>query len=203
MIEDLLLEIEDSMERCDATGLAINVEELLQATDEETACKELSMKLFNRYTTFKAESTAKLMEVIIRTSPDLAMLKFPENFLFRVAILKGSTELYECYIEEAILPFLEDKTEDEIMDCYSDLYNIADQLNSVFFPKYVKCIKRMDFNGAFANDESNQNICLINREDYEMMDEVVEKYNAIVGKRDIMKDLEERMGVRKVALDYI
>ena len=194
MIEDILLEIDDSIQRSDTSALVKNVKKLLQVTDSENACKELSMKLFNRYTTFKADSTAKLMEVIIRTSPDLAMLKFPENFLFRIAILKGSTELYECYIEEAIEPFLEGKTEDEVFDCYADLYSTADKLNSAFFPKYVKCIKGMDFNGAFANDENNQNICLINREDYEMMDEVVEKYNAILGKRDILKDLEERMG---------
>ncbi|MEI6627540.1 MAG: UDP-N-acetylmuramate dehydrogenase, partial [bacterium] len=44
---------------------------------------------------------AKMMEIIIRKRPNLAMLQFPENYLFRVAVLRGSTDLYECYIEEA------------------------------------------------------------------------------------------------------
>jgi len=34
-------------------------------------------------------------------------------------------------------------------------------------------------------------VVLINREDYEIMDDVVEKYNAIIGRRDILRDLNK------------
>lgn len=193
MVTEILAEVEERMAECDVQGLADSVVELLQHLSEEEASKELSMLLYKRYTTFKEESTARLMEVIIRTRPQLALLKFPENFFFRVAVLRGSMELYQCYIEEAILPYLEDKNEDEIFNCYSDLYGVADQLNEVFFPKFVKCIKGMDFNGAFAVHEDNENVVLVNREDYEIMDEVVEKFNTIIGRRDIVKDLNDRM----------
>ena len=193
MVTEILAEVEERMAECNVQGLADSVVELLQHLSEEEASKELSMLLYKRYTTFKEESTARLMEVIIRTRPQLALLKFPENFFFRVAVLRGSMELYQCYIEEAILPYLEDKNEDEIFNCYSDLYGVADQLNEVFFPKFVKCIKGMDFNGAFAVHEDNENVVLVNREDYEIMDEVVEKFNTIIGRRDIVKDLNDRM----------
>jgi len=109
--EEILAEIDDCMLRCDANGLAKNVDELLKVSKQEEACFELAARLFARYTTYKADSTAKLMEVIIRQKPRLAMLNFPNNDMFRTAILRGSTDLYECYIEEAILPFVKGKSD--------------------------------------------------------------------------------------------
>lgn len=193
--EDILEKIDDCMLRCDAKGLAENVDELLKVSKQEEACYDLATRLFARYNTFKADSTAKLMEIIIRQKPRLAMLKFPENDMFRAAILRGSMDLYECYIEEAIEPFLKGKSENKTVDCYMELYNVAEQLADDSFPKYVRCVKGMDFNGAYAKSEENPNAVLINQEDYEIMDEVVEKYNTIIGRRDILKDLNKRMGM--------
>lgn len=193
MKENILSEIEDCIERFDTMGLAMNVEILLTLTDEEDASKELSLILFKSYTSYKAEGTAQLMETIIRVNPQLALLKFPENYLFRIAVLKGSIELYECYIEEAIEPFLVGKTEDDQFECYSDLYATADMINEAFFPKYVKCIKGLDFNGAIKQEGANSNLMLINEEDFEVMNDAIEKYNTIVGRRDILADLTRRI----------
>ncbi len=192
--EKILLEIEDCLDRCDEKGLAKKVEELVIATNEEESCKELSIRLYNYYTTFKADATAKALEVIIRQRPSLAMLKFPENYLFRVALMRGSMELYQCYMDEAIKPFLKGKKKDKTDFCYMDLYNIADKLTETFFNKTMRCVKGMDFNGAFGRLEENSNVFLINREDYEIMNDVVERYNTILGRRDILKDLNKRMG---------
>ncbi len=191
--EEILEKIDDCMLRCDAKGLAKNVDELLKVSKQEEACYDLSNRLFARYNTYKAGSTAKLMEVIIRQKPRLAMLKFPENDMFRAAILRGSLDLYECYIEEAILPFVKGKSENKTVDCYMELLTVAEQLTYDSFPEYVRCIKGIDFNSAYGRSEENPNAVLINQEDYEMMDEVVEKYNTILGRRDILKDLEKRM----------
>jgi hypothetical protein len=195
--EQILRKVEDCMERCDAEGLANSVAELLKVTNDEDACEELSKFLSKRYTTFKADSTAKMMEIIIRTRPILAMLKFPGNYLFRVAVLHGSMDLYECYIEEAIEPFLKGKTEDETFECYLDLSSLTEKLNEALFPQYVRCVKGMDFNSAFARYEKNDNVLLINQEDYEILEDVVEKYNTIVGRKNILIDLEKRAGMGK------
>ena len=192
---EVLLKIEDCMVRCDASGLGKNVEELLKLTNDEDACMELSKRLFNRYNTFKADSTAKLMEIIIRKNPKMAMIKFPENYLFRLCVIRGSMDLYECYIEEVVEPFLVGKTEDEITECYLDLYSVAEKLTESFFPHYVRCVKGMDFNGAFSRYEKDNSIALIHQEDFEIMDDVVEKYNTILGRRDILIDLEKRYNV--------
>ena len=123
------------------------------------------------------------------------MLKFPENDMFRAAILRGSVDLYECYIEEAIVPFVKGKSDNKTVECYMELLTVAERLTEDFFPKYVRCVKGMDFNGAYAQSKENPNAVLINRENYEIMDDVVEKYNAIIGRRDILKDLNKRMGM--------
>ncbi|SDN06274.1 hypothetical protein SAMN05421813_13711 [Daejeonella rubra] len=193
MKDNILSEIEDCIERFDTMGLAMNVEILLTLTDEEDASKELSLILFKSYTSYKEEGTAQLMETIIRVNPQLALLKFPENYLFRLAVLKGSIELYECYLEEAIEPFLTDKTEDEVFECYSELYAIAEKMNEAFFTKYVKCIKGLDFNGAVNHNEANSGPLLIHKEDFDVMNDAIEKYNTIVGRRDILADLTKRI----------
>lgn len=185
--EEILEEIDDCMLRCDTKGLAKNVDELLKVSKQEEACYDLATRLFARYNTYKSDSTAKLMEVIIRQKPRLAMLKFPENDMFRVAILRGSLDLFECYIEEAIEPFLKGKSQSKTEDCYMELLNVAEQITDDFFPKYVRCVKGMDFNGAYARSEENQNAVIINHEDFEVMDDVVEKYNTILDVEILLK----------------
>jgi len=135
---------------------------------------------------------AGLMQMILQDNPNLAQLKFPENYFFRLAVLKGSMDLYECFIEEAVEPFLKGKDEDEQAEYYLELFLVASNLNDHFFPQYVPCVKGMDFNGAFGVDENNPAVSLIHTEDYEILDDVVEKYNTIIGRRDILKNLEER-----------
>ena len=192
---EILTELKDCIERCDTIGLENNVGELLEVTNKEESSHFLSVMLFETYTTFKADSTAKLLEVIIRKQPELAMQNFPANAFFKLAVIRGSMDLYECYIEEAIEPFLHNKTEDKIIDCYGELYSIADDFTEEFFPKYVRCVKGVDFNGAIAPYEKNEDILLINKENYEVMNDVVEKYNTILGRRDILNDLNKRMDI--------
>lgn len=191
--ENILNELAESITNCDVNALATNVAALLQVcNNEEEASREIGAIIFNQYTTHKAPALAQMLETVIRHLPSLAMLGFPENYFFKTAVLLGSVDLYECYIEEAIEPFLASKDEGETIECYLDLATVAEQLTDSFFPNYVQCKKGMDFNGAFGVYEKNENVCLINIEDYETMNDVVEKYNTIIGRRDIVKDLYVR-----------
>lgn len=194
MTKEIILEkIIDSMNHFDIEDLNTQLDEFLKISDDEEVSKELSALLFKRYTTFKAEGLAKFMEIFIRKKTELALLRFPENYFFRLAVLRGSMELYECYMEEAIEPYLKDKSEDDTFDFYIELQSIAEQLTEAFFGKYVKCIKGLDFNGAFGRYPENENLVLINKEDYEILDDAVEKYNTIIGRRDILADLDKRI----------
>lgn len=190
--ETLLREIENCINQCDIVRLSKNVELLLNTTSLDAACKELANLLFNSYTSFKAAATAKMMEVILRVSPSIGLEEFPDNYFFRLAVIRGSFDLYECYREEIVDPFLSNKAKDEIIECFIDLAVIADGYDQTILQNYNRIQKGLHFNGAFGEYENNENVVLINREDFDIMDDVVEKYNAIVGRRDIIRDLNKR-----------
>lgn len=190
--EELFEQLKDSYDYGDQKRFIENVKSYQQNVTEEAASRDLAEFIFLKYSTFKADAMAGLMQMIIRENPNLALLKFPENYFYRLAVIKGSMDLYECYIEEAIRPFLKDKDEDAESECYMELVCVAEKLNDHFFPQYVPCIKGMDFNGPFAAYEEDPEISLIHHQDYETLNDVVEKYNAIIGRRDIIKDLYDR-----------
>jgi len=193
--EQILNEINECIYNSDVNSLANNIDIITELLSDEEVSKELSMLLFQNYTSFKADALAKMMEIIIRKRPELALLKHPENFLFRVAIIKGSFELYECYIEEAVEPFLANQDADEQEMYYLDLMTTTESLSEAFFPQYESCKKGLHYNGAFGTAEDNPNVLLINRDNYEVMEDVMEKYNTIVGRRDIIQDLNKRAGL--------
>jgi hypothetical protein len=191
--ERLFLELDDSYTYGDKKRFIENVKIYQKLVTEDEASRDLAEFIYIKYTTYKADAMSGLMQMIIRENPNLALLKFPENYFYRLAVIKGSMDLYECYIEEAIELFLKDKDEDAANDCYTELVCVAEKLNDHFFPHYTPCIKGMDFNGVFGTHEKDPEISLILKEDYEIMNDVVEKYNTIIGRRDIIKDLYEKM----------
>ena len=168
------------------------VQQYIDNTDLEEACKDIAEFIYLKYTTFNADTMAGFMEIAIKHKPEIAQLRFPENYLFRAAIIKGSKDLYDCFIEEAVEPYLASKNEEETADYYTELYSVAYNLNEHFFPQYVPCVKGMDFNGAFGHNSTGPGIAQIHISDFEVMNHVLEKYNTIIGRRDIIADLEER-----------
>jgi hypothetical protein len=190
--EELFKKLDGCYAYGDKQGIKENIKSYQEFVSEEEASKDLAEYIYAKFTTYKADAMAGIMQMGIQTNPNLALLKFPENYLFRLVVIKGSMDLYECFMEEAIEPFLKDKDEDEQLDYYMDLYTVAIQLDDAFFPQYTACVKGMDFNGAFGIHEENPAISLIHTADFEILDDVVEKYNTIIGRRDILKDLEER-----------
>jgi hypothetical protein len=190
--EELFENLDECYSYADKKGLLENIQEYQKDISEEDASRDFAEYIYLKYTTYKADALAGLLQMMIRDNPNLALLKSPENFLYRLVIIKGSVDLYECFIEEAVEPFLKGKDEDDQLDYYMDLYTTAIQLNDHFFPTYVKCVKGMDFNGIFSTYEENPAVSLIHTEDFETMDDVVEKYNTIIGRRDIIADLEKR-----------
>ena len=191
--EELFEELNGSYNYGDKERFIENAKKYEEFSTEEEASRDLAEFIFLKFTTYKADAMAGLMQMIIRENSNLALLKFPENYFYRLAVIKGSVDLYECYIEEAIVPYLKDKDDDAVNDCYTELVCVAEKLNDHFFPHYTPCVKGMDFNGVFGKHENDSDISLIRHEDYEIMNDVVEKYNTIIGRRNIIKDLYERM----------
>ena len=189
----ILSKIEKCADINDFQGFSSNIDELLLVTDITNAGLLLSAFLLNRHTTSNSKATAKLLEIILNSNDDLAMLNFPDNCFFQAAVLKGSMELYECYMEEAIESYLYDKTDDEAYTCYMNLNTIAERYNDLIFDRIPKYIKGKDFNSSISKYDKDPNLVLIDEDAITIMEKVIENYNGILGRRDILKDLEARM----------
>jgi len=191
--KQILIKLEKCADNKDLKGFNSLVEELLMVTDITNASLLLSEFILNKHTTFNANATAKLLEVILNSNEELGMIGFPDNCFFQAAVLKGSKELYECYMEEVIESYLYDKTEDQAFNCYMNLNTIAERYNDLIFERIPKYIKGKDFKSAVSKYEKDTDLVLIAEDDIEIMEKVIENYNGILGRRDILKDLEARM----------
>ena len=191
--KQILSKIEKCAGTNDLQGFSSYIDELLLVTDVTNASLLLSAFLLNRHTTSNSKDTAKLLEIILNSNDELAMINFPDNCFFQTAVLKGSVELYECYMEEAIESYLYDKTEDEAYTCYMNLNTIAERYNDLIFDRIPKYIKGKDFKSAVSKYEKDPNLVLIDENAVAIMEKVIENYNGILGRRDILKDLEARM----------
>ena len=194
-IEIIIDLLEEAIVEADLKGFTDNLESLVQSGSDLKVSETLSVIFYKKYTRFKADSLAKFMEISIRRNPNIATVNHPENPLFKAAILRGSKDLYDCYIEEGVLPFLANVVVEEHEMHYAELFDLAFGMNEMLFPQYVECVKGMDYNSAFGKDKSNENISLIASEDLETMEDVIAKYNTIIVRRDILKDLSKRAGL--------
>lgn len=194
-IKEIIADIEDCFNYGDFDGIEKDIDMLLKQHSKDEVSKKLSEMILKNYTIHKSDFLAKVMEVIIRKSPDLAMIKHPENYLFKTSVITGSNDLYECYIEEAAEPALANSKPQKKEHFYMELYNIAQNITELFYNDYKQYRKGTHYNGAFKDYEKNENIVLLAKEDYQVMNDLAEKYNAMVGRKDIVNDLSKRAGL--------
>lgn len=191
--EEILREIENAMVEFQEKKLKTLVESFLQTTEEEEASRALAFRLYRIYTSLRADAIAKLMEIILRTKRRLGMTEFPENPFFQICVLAGSKDLYDCYVEEIIDPFLASNKEEDIAnDVWISLVSVGNKIHEDVFKNYTPIIRGLHFSGPFGSVDGSPGATNIHREDFEIMNGVVEKYNAILGRRDILKDLNKR-----------
>jgi hypothetical protein len=193
--KDILDEMHNCLDSADLKGFEVQVKKYLKSTKESTASQELAMFLVNIYNAARSGFVATLMEIIIRCNSNLAIINYPENHFFRIIMITGSMDLFECFIEEAIEPHLKKTSKSEQEDYYNKLLHLGAQLNKMFTDQYQTLIKGRNFNGSFGSDENNQNVKLIHQEDYEIMNDIVDKYNTIIGRRDVIKALMTKSGM--------
>ena len=193
--EDIIIDIEYCINTLDIERLEDNLDLLFEAISDKEASVSLSQLLNKVYTLYKARGLAKIMEVIIRKRQNLALVNHPENPLFKLCVITGSFDLYECYIEEAVYTVLPQEKDDDAAPnmYYQDLHIVAEKIKEYYYDKRTKCVKGYSYQGAFSTLEGNSNVVLINIEDYEMMESAIEKYNTLLGRDDIISDLENKI----------
>lgn len=182
--------LQESVDFGDKKGFAETVKQFIKTASEEDAAEYLASFVHTYFTTYKADAAAGLMQIILQEKQSLGFVYFPDNTFFRSAILHGSLDLFNCYNEEFVQPYLKKKPKVNADEFYADLMSVVDSYTEVEDKKAKQLVKGMHFNGAFGKAEENPNLMFINKEDYDIMDATIEKYNAIIGRRLIMKKLE-------------
>ncbi len=191
-MKEILSNIDEYIDCGDFKAIDKELDKMFSEYKISECSKTLAFYINSKFTHYKAGFYAKFMEQVIRKKRKIAMHDFPSNDLFKLCIARGSRDLYECYIEEGIEAYIEKNKNISAEDIYTDLYAEATDINDVLYEKYAQCLKGVDYNGAFSRHENNPNIELINSDDYKTMEGVMELYNSIVGRRDIIKNLDKK-----------
>ena len=194
--QNILDEMYNCLDYADLKGFENQVKKYLKTTDESTASQGLATFILTEYRSERADTMAKLMEIILRCNPDLALINYPENHFFRIIMISGSTDLFDCYTEEVIEPHLENASEEEYKAYYTKLLHLGAKLNTIFTEQYQPQLKGIHFNGSFATDDNDSGISLINQEDYNVMIDIVDKYNTIIGRKEVIKALMTKVGMK-------
>ena len=177
--EEIIKEMYHCFDAADFTCFEEQVNNYLEICDEKIASEDLATFLLTEYTSAKSDFIAQLMEVVIRCNPNLALINFPENHFFKIAMVSGSMDLFDCYIVDVVEPHLENASEEECKEYYNELLKLGVKMNRLFSDQYQLKIKGFDFNGAFTVNPDT-GIASIHKEDFDIMDDIVNRYNTIV-----------------------
>lgn len=162
-------------------------------SEDDVAAQYLGLYIYEYYTTYKANAAAGLMQAVLQEKLDLGIVGFPDNIFFRIVVFRGSVDLWECYLEDFAQPYLEKNTSIDKLDFYCEMYALLTQYTEEIDEKEERVLKGVHFNGVFGEVENSPGVRFIHSEDFEIMDNVVEKFNAIIGRRVILKQIEDLM----------
>ena len=178
----LLEQLNSAVFDCNLTEYERLLQEMCNHKDEDVALI-LAKVIYDNLSTYNADYLAKLLEIAIQKRMSWAQIGTKDNPLFKACIVLGSKDLYDCYIEE---------TSPLDNDWYATLYNEAilldEQIMNVLHP--VK--KGIHYNGCLKTDDNSSSMVQIHRKDYNFIEDVVLKYNGIIERKQIIKDLLDR-----------
>lgn len=190
--EELFSEIDNSVSYHDLEKFKVDVQRVLDTYDDQAACLFFCKYFIRNYMSYRSGYLAIFVELLIKEWPEFATLQFPRNPLFIFIMAKGSIDIYECFMEEAIEPLLEGFDNDTAYNYMADLVVEAEKINEDCFEKYTYQLKGKQYNGAVRSNEQ-AHLMSIHAEDFSYMEDLIEAYNEMIGRRDILKDLYRRL----------
>lgn len=190
--EELYQAIDTCVSYNDQKQFKVHVVEVLSIYEKNEACLFFCKYFIRNYMSYRSGYLAIFVELLIKEWPEFATLQFPRNPLFIFIMAKGSIDIYECFMEEAIEPLLQELTNDDAYDYVGDLVVEAEKINEDCFEKYTYQLKGKQYNGAVRSNEQ-AHLMTIYAEDFAYMEDLIEAYNEMIGRRDILKDLYRRL----------
>ena len=183
MTEQQAQAISQKLANCMDAGLMkeyVKVLDALKVEPAQNVCICIGQALLMGYTSFKADSRAKFLEIALKHTPEWGKFGGVRNPLFRASFAIGSMDLYECFIEE--VPGLDDEF---FSEAYADFLGMQEQL----MDRYKVILKGREYNSGI----NSGNRRMIDLDDFAVINRTMEDYNAIINRHLIMKDVEKRM----------
>ncbi|MDR3678896.1 MAG: hypothetical protein P4L41_02945 [Flavipsychrobacter sp.] len=166
-----------------------NEEESLKIANAK-ASSLLADIIIKAYSRLLEPFIADALKMMIRRRAQIALVGHPNNALF-IAILKtGSVEIYNSFILECE----EMHTSDDFKVLCEALIETAFEFSKDTLSKCVQCNNGKEFYPAVPSN-ANRDIMTIHIDDYSIIMTVVEQYNSIVGRQQIISDLTLRMNL--------
>ncbi len=173
-------------------GGAELLNQLIKDKEPKEAASLIAELFMQRFDNLKPDDLEWLLKEILSVKPELATVEIPYNPIFMTTIIHGVFDVYRGYIEHGVQAYLKDKGNDDKIDCYNDLSITAQQISDDLFPRYNQYFRGMHYNTSFLKLEDKPHIHLINEEDVGFYENIVSQYNAIIGRREIIDDLNRR-----------
>lgn len=171
----------DCMENGSVSAFIKVLEDDLSNEPAVNGCICIGQAILKAYTFYKADMLALFLEKAIRFNPEWSKVKDKGvNPLFRLGFLTGSWDLYQCFIEE-----VDGITDNMLADAYAEWYNMNEQI----LDSYHMFLKGREYNSGVTMNGKR----VLDLEDFKIMNLMSENYNAILGRRKILKDLDERL----------
>ncbi len=190
-IQDIKDRIDESINFGDEDFFRKDIEILVDKVSYNECCKCIAEIFIEKYSSFKSEAIAEYIKIFFGVIPKLALANLPDNYIFKLAVIKGSFEIYRMYMEQGFDIALEESDQGNLLDKLFDLQEFAQNINEIIFSNYYPSIKGQQYNSGVVDDDENE--VIINKSDYDTMQNVIEDYNAIIGRSLILKDLEKRI----------
>jgi len=195
--ESIIESLYDCLKQADPEHfIAYQVENYINFSNIQTASIDLSAFLAFQYDHDKEEDLATIMHLMLRANRDIGLINFPENNFFKIALTTGSFELFDVYLMQVVSYYLENKSIEEWKSCYTKLLKKAIDLNQLFMTQYDFVIKGIDYQ---LPEKLENNHLILSNKDHEEMQDTIDKFNKIVGRKKIMDELVDRI---KLAKDY-
>jgi len=168
------------------------VQRLLKETTPEITTKLIADAMGPRYKSYYADQASYQLKILFEDCQ--SVIESPEAHipLFEMIIINGAVEVYNTFNKIICKPYVSKMDEDQAGDYYFDLYLKAQEMSDILFSRYHSIKKGTHFIGEVAELPSDPSYSIIAKEDYDAMELVIEAYNAIIGRKEILEDLESK-----------
>lgn len=167
--------------------------EMYQTQNTINVSQEICDALVKYYDVTKIGVNTEILNTLFSENPIINnQIKTPINPFLMMCLITGAVEVYQEYCSCHLNVITREMNENEMMDYYTEMYSVSEELVDGLFHNYKTVFKGTDYNGKMVGINENTDFVMLPTKDYYLMEDLIENYNKIVGRRDIFFNISER-----------